>query len=64
MGEDLTNTTESAQGSELPTKLAGVQVEFRRSGMSNLKAPLLLASPERINFTVPQTFRPDFIRFG
>ncbi len=58
MGEDLTNTTESAQGSELPTKLAGVQVEFRRSGSSqNLKAPLLLASPERINFTVPADVR-------
>ena len=54
LGEDLTDTTESAQGDELPTKLAGVEVEFRRAGSSQRrKAPLLLASPEQINFTVP-----------
>lgn len=54
LGEDLTNSTESATTGDLPTKLAGVEVEFRRENSSiRRKAPLLMASPERISFVVP-----------
>jgi uncharacterized protein (TIGR03437 family) len=58
-GENLTKTVESAADGEPPTKLAGVQVEFRRTGSSQgTKAKLLMASPGRINFNVPAEVAP------
>lgn len=54
LGDNMTRETESAAGPDLPTKLAGAEVELRRNGSSTRrKAPLLFASPQRINFLVP-----------
>lgn len=53
-GKDLATRTESATGPDLPTKLANVEVEFRRKGSSSgTKARLLFVSPQQINLVVP-----------
>lgn len=58
-GQEMTRSSASALTNELPTTLAGVQVRLRRRGGSAwTTARLLLASPEVINFVVPDRISP------
>jgi uncharacterized protein (TIGR03437 family) len=53
-GSGLATTTEQASTVPYPTKLGGTTVTIRDSSGTERSAPILYASPQQINFEIPQ----------